>query len=93
MIARNNDYETLSLPARIWLRAGSAVFELAGMGPNEVFPRQGIELASCDADIVVEVGSEQFVWPVRLPSPTVPFDNVIRTEPRGEMRRSKIELQ
>ncbi len=74
---------------RLSLHANGESFDLASIGPAEITPRQPIDLPKCNADVVMDVDGDRFVWPVCLPSGAVPFDRTIKTRSNGEMRRSQ----
>lgn len=79
----------LSSVVRLSLHANGESFDLASIGPAEITPRQPIDLPKCNADVVMDVDGDRFVWPVCLPSGAVPFDRTIKTKSNGEMRRSE----
>ncbi len=81
------EYRNFSAEVRLQLRADNRSFDLASIGPNEFIPRQPLELAACDAEVVMFIDGTQFLWPVRLPHGAVPFDSKIMTESRGCMQR------
>lgn len=80
-------YEQFSATVRLALHAQGRTYDLASIGPDEIVPRTPLELESCDADIVMDVDGDRFIWPVHLPRGAVPFDRAIATIPCGEMRR------
>ena len=80
-------YERFSSTVRLELHADGRVFNLAGIGPNEIIPRDTIDLNPCDAEIFMDVDGQSFVWSVTLNHGAVPFDGIIEIEPRGEIRR------
>jgi len=87
MNAQIPDYSMFSSVIRLSLHANGETFELASIGPKLVVPRKPIELPQCDADVVMDVDGESFIWPVKLPSGAVPFDREIATLANGNMRR------
>lgn len=83
-----SSHRHFSADVRLSLKTGGKSFELAGAGPDEVFPRDGFELAPCDAELVMHVDSQTFTWPVRIDHAVVPFDQVVKVRRIGEIRRS-----
>lgn len=79
-----------SSTVRLSLHTKGGEIVLASVGRDEVIPRTPVELERGDAEVVVDVDDERFIWPVHLPFGAVPFDEVIKTQPAGDMRRYPI---
>jgi len=69
------------------LRAEGRQFELAAIGPHEIYPREPLDLGVCDAEIVMDVDGKRFLWRVRLRNGAVPFDKVVPTDALGDVER------
>ena len=69
------------------LRVDSRVFELASVGPTKCVLREAVELPACNAEIAMFINDNLYVWTVRIPNGTVPFDKKVSMQILGEMRR------
>ncbi len=69
------------------LRTSQGVVPLASISHSEVIPKRPVELESGEADVVMDLDGVQFIWPVKMPHGSVPFDESIQTESNGEMQR------
>jgi hypothetical protein len=90
MEAQIPDYAMFSSVVRLSLHANGDVIDLASIGPKAVVPRKPVELPKCNAEVVMDVDGERFVWPVRLPTGAVPFEREITTALTGDMRRTAL---
>lgn len=81
------EYRYFSAEVKLELRFGAQAFDLASVSPSEIILREHNELPAGDAEIMMIVDGETFLWPIRLPHGAVPFDLHVYTVPRGKMVR------
>jgi hypothetical protein len=81
------DKTHFSAEVRIELRIEGKTHELAGVETRFCVPRHQLELPACNAEILMTVDGDVFMWPVTLPHGAVPFQREIPIAPRGEMQR------
>lgn len=85
-------YDRFSANVQLELHAEGGVFDLAGIGPNEIISRTGIDLNPCDAELQMTVDGRKFIWPITVVNGAVPFERAIQIVPRGEIQRVMPEL-
>lgn len=76
-----------SAEVRIELRVEGEAHELAGVGTTFFVPRQRFDLPACNADILMTVDGDVFLWPVRLPHGADRSQREVRIALRGDMQR------
>jgi hypothetical protein len=81
------DYPRFCSSVRLELRAEGRSFDLAAIGPNDIIPREPLDLPTCDADVVMDVDGQQFLWRVHLKNGAVPFDQIVKAESLGDVER------
>lgn len=86
-----SSYAMFSSHVRLRLETSSGVVPLASISPTELIPRIPAEIASGEAEVVMEVDGEWFRWSVELPNGAVPFNRSIRSRQIGTMRRGPID--
>jgi hypothetical protein len=80
-------YSKFSSTVRLELHTDGRVIGLASIGPDEVIPREAVELSPCDAHVFMDVDGQTFVWPVTVPHGAVPFESAIEIHSRGDIER------
>lgn len=80
-------YRRFSSDVRIELRIEGSTFAVAAAGPEDLILRNAMELAPCDAEVVMFVDGEGFILPVRLGNGAVPFEKRVSITHRGMMTR------
>jgi hypothetical protein len=68
-----------SADVRLRLIVGERTFELASIGPERVKLREPAQLASCDAEVVMNVDDFERRWQVYLPDGISPNSREVRT--------------
>ena len=76
-----------SARVKLELRVENRVFELASVASTKFVLREPVELPACDAEIAMFVDDDLYVWPVRIPNGSVPFDKKVIMQMRGDMQR------
>lgn len=76
-----------SSEVRLHLLVGDRQFELASIGPERIRLRAPVELPPCEAEVVMQVDTQEHRWAIILPDGVSAGSREARTKPAAPLLR------